>query len=199
MIDTDRAELLDGSERLFGSQDKIIICCMAFILVGLISTIDKISGYDLNLSVLHLAPIAMMTWAAGRAWGMLLSAIAVAVWVTMFRGSHHYAGNFYHYWNGVMLLISFWTVVILIARLHEFVRNNGRRFADVLECIEGAAYVADPAQGKVLCGNRRFREGFAGLSFDKLDQVYRASTLAKAHDISWPDGRSVVMHVLPGS
>ena len=192
------APLYSGGE-LFGRTDAIIVCCTALILFGVIVAIDRMTGYDLRLAVLHLGPIAMVTWTAGRAWGLLLSVVAVAFWAVMFRGSHHYAGNFYHYVDGVMLLVTFSIVVLLLSRIRTLMRNEGRRFADALECLDGAAYVADPALGAVLYGNRRCREDFADQSYAALEQAWRDAKGAKSREISWPNGHPVLLRTLPAA
>ena len=197
MTNTNQAERLDSGADLFGRVDPAIIVCTGLILAILISAIDKVTGYDLRLTALYLVPIAMVTWMTGRAWGLLLSVAAISVWVAMFRGSHHYARNVFHYLDGATLLVTFGAVVLLLGRVRELVRNDDSRFADALELIDGAAYVADPAHGMVLFGNQRFRAHFAGWSFDELEQAYRTGAQAKGREISWPDGRPVELRILP--
>jgi len=195
----DPKELPDSGADLFGHSEPAIVMCTALILVIAISVIDKMTGYDLRLTVVNVVPIVMMTWAAGRAWGMLLSVATISVWVAMFRGSHHYASNFYHYLEGAILLAAFGTVVVLLRRVRESVRNADLRFAETLECIDGAAYVADLARGMVLYGNHCFREKFAGWPFDKLEQAYQTGVHARGRELFWSDGRPVVLRILPTS
>jgi len=197
MSHTDPAGRLDSGADLFGRVDPAIVVCSALILAIAVSAIDKVTGYDLRLTALYLVPIAMVTWTTGRAWGLLLSVAAVCVWVAMFRGSHHYARNFFHYLDGATLLVTFGAVVLLLGRVRELLRHDDSRFADALDLIDGAAYVADPAQRMVLFGNRRFRENFAGWPFDKLEQAYRAGAQARARAIAWSDGRPVELRILP--
>lgn len=197
MSKSGQRELPDSGADLFGHFEPAIVVCAALILAIAISTIDKVTGYDLRLTILYLVPIAMMTWTVGHAWGILLSVATISMWVVMFRGSHHYASNFYHYLEGAILLVTFGTVVDLLRRMRAIMCNGDKRFADVLECLDGAAYIADPAHGMILYGNHRFREKFTGWSFDKLEQVYQTGVHAKGRELFWLDGRPVVLRILP--
>src|ERR1051325_1032105 len=79
----------------FGDYSPAVVCAAAVILVLAISVIDKLTGYDLQIGILYLVPAAMVSWTLGRAWGVGLSLVAAGLWVTLFRGEHHYSSNFY--------------------------------------------------------------------------------------------------------
>jgi hypothetical protein len=184
---------LSGSD-IFGQLGIGVTCACCVILVLAISVIDKLTGYDLRLVPLSLIPVAIITWVAGRAWGVLLSVITVAIWLAMFRGSHHHATDLLHYWDGAVVLATFLVAVILLARLRGEFQNANTRFASVLEEVEAAAFVADAARGEVLYGNRRFREGYPGRSWEEL-----RSFPARERRFNWFDGRPVVLRVLTGA
>src|SRR5206468_1421397 len=112
-----------GSE-LFGDYSPAVTCASAVILVLAISVIDKLTGYDLQVGILHLIPIMMVTWAAGARWGIAVSVVAVALWVSIFRGEHHYSSNLYFYWDAAELLVTFVTVSVLSGRLREALRAH---------------------------------------------------------------------------
>jgi hypothetical protein len=48
----------------------------SLILVLAISVIDKLTGYDLQIGVLHAAPIALVTWRVGRVAGLAFAVLA---------------------------------------------------------------------------------------------------------------------------
>jgi len=175
---------------LFGEYDTGIACASAVILVVVISAIDKATGYDLRLVILQLVPVAIVTWAAGRVWGLLTAVIAVGIWVVMFRGNHHYAANFFHYWDGVVMLGTFAVVVSLLARLREALRDSDARFTAALDAVDEAAYVVDPADGRILFSNGRFRERFDAETAPR--QPWRE------REIHWADGHVVTLRVLAG-
>lgn len=147
--------------------------------------------FDLRLAPLHLIPIAIVTSVAGRGWGMLLSVIALAVWTVTFRNSHHYASDAYHYWDGAVTLATFLVIVVVLARLRAAMVNSDLRFGSVLEEVDAAAFVADPAHDEVLYGNRRFRDAYPGRSWEDLKRLP-----ARERNFRWFDGRPVVLRVL---
>lgn len=188
---SDETLLPSAGSDFFGELDAGVICASCVILMVAIAVVDKLTGYDLRLAVLHLIPISIVTWVAGRAWGMLISAVVIAIWVVTFRGGHHHASNLLHYWDGAVMLATFLVIVLVLARLRENLVNSYARFAAVLEEIDAAAFVADATHGQVLYGNRRFRAAYPGRSWDAL-----RSLPAREREFRWFDGRPVILHVL---
>jgi hypothetical protein len=179
-----------GGADLFGEYGPAVTCASAAILVLAISVIDRLTGYDLQISILHLVPIAMVTWAAGRRWGLLLSLGAVALWFLIFRGEHHYSTPMYFYWDGIVLLIVFTTVAVLVARLRESLRAHELSFA-ILEKLDAPAYVVDLQRDVVLVGNSAFRAAFAGRPAEELAQFP-----AQESHFALADGRPALLRIL---
>ena len=178
-----------GSD-VFGEYGPAVTCASAVILVLAISVIDKLTGYDLQVGILHLIPIVMVTWAAGARWGIALSLGAVALWVSIFRGEHHYSSNIYFYWDAAELLVTFLTVAVLVAKLCEALRAHEFSLA-LLEKLDVPAYVVDLQRDVVLAGNRRFREGYDGRSAEEL-----AAEPAHEARFALQDGRPVLLRIL---
>jgi len=175
---------------LFGDYSPAVTVAAAVILVLAISVIDKLTGYDLQISIVQLLPIAMVTWAVGRTWGLALSAAAIALWITIFRGAHHYSSPIYFYWDAVGLLITFVTVVLLIGKLRDVLRGHELSIS-VLEKLDAPAYVVDLQGQAVLVGNREFRTAFEGRSAEELGRY-------PAHESRFKlaDGRSAMLRIL---
>jgi hypothetical protein len=152
---------------LFGDYSPAVTVASAVILVLAISVIDRLTGYDLQIGILHLVPIAMVTWALGRNWGLGFSAAVVALWIAMFRGMHNYASSFYFYWDALVLLVTFVTVALLLAKLREALRSHEVSLS-MLEKLDAPAYVVDLQRDVVVFGNREFRAGFDGRPAEEL-------------------------------
>jgi len=178
-----------GSD-VFGDYSPAVTCASAVILVLAISVIDRLTGYDLQVGVLQLIPIVMVTWSAGAKWGVGISLAAIALWVFIFRGEHHYSSNLYFYWDGATLLVTFLTVTVLTARLREALRAHEFSLA-ILEKLDVPAYVVDLQRDVVLAGNRRFRERYEGRSAEDLARE-------RAHEARFAlqDGRPVLLRIL---
>jgi hypothetical protein len=180
-----------GSD-VFGDYSPAVTCASAVILVLAISVIDKLTGYDLHIAILQLVPITLVTWAAGRNWGIGLSLAAIALWVFIFRGEHHYSSNLYFYWDAAQLLVTLLAVALLVARLREALRAHEFSLA-ILEKLDVPAYVIDLQRDVVLIGNRRFRESYEGRSAEDL-----AREPAHEARFALQDGRPVVLRILNG-
>jgi hypothetical protein len=174
----------------FGDSSPSVACAACVILVLAIAVIDKLTGYDLHLGVLYLVPITMITWSAGRTWGLALSAATVLLWLGIFSGQHPYANSFYFYWDAAVLFITLVVVVLLVARLREALRAHEIAFT-VLETLDAPAYVVDLQRGDVLVGNREFRAAFAGRAAEELAR-YRA----RESRFRLADGRPALLRVL---
>jgi hypothetical protein len=155
-----------------------------------ISVIDKLTGYDLQIAILYLIPVAMVTWTSGRNWGLGLSVAATGLWVFIFRSEHHYANNLYFYWDAAELLVTFVTVSVLVAKLRDALRAHEFSLA-ILEKLDVPAYVVDLQRDVVLAGNRRFREGYESRSTEDL-----AREAAHEARFALQDGRPALLRIL---
>jgi PAS domain-containing protein len=191
MGNPEQSALPQAGEDLFGRYGcAVTLACAAVLMCG-IAAIDKLTGYDLQLGILHLIPIAIATWAGGRAWGLAFSVVAIVLWLAIFRAAHHYGTDLYYYWDAVVLFGTFVLFTVLMARLHEELRASDSRFVNVLERLDAPVYVADPQRKEVLYGNQRFRDTLAASSYEALAQCR-----AKECALSWPDGRRVLLRIL---
>jgi hypothetical protein len=133
MGNPEQSALPEAGEDLFGRYGcAVTLACAAVLMCG-IAAIDKLTGYDLQLGILHLIPIAIATWAGGRAWGLAFSVMAIVLWLAIFRAAHHYTTTLYYYWDAVVLFGTFVLFTLLMARLHEELRASDSRFGNVLE------------------------------------------------------------------
>ncbi len=176
-----------GSD-IFGHYGAAVTCASAVILVMAISAIDKLTGFDLHLGYLNLIPIALVTWVAGRGWGIALGMAAIAIWLVIFR-VHSFVPAYY--WDSAVQLGIFVAFVELLTRLRDALACSNERLVKVLEELDAAVYVVDPRQGAVLYGNRHFRETLAEESYEAL-----ARHGARECRMHWPDGRRVVLRIV---
>jgi hypothetical protein len=131
-----------------------------------------------------------VTWAVGRRWGLAISAVAIALWITIFRSAHHYNRELYFYWDALVLLITFVTVVLLIGKLREVLRSHELSIS-VLEKLDAPAYVVDIQQQEVVVGNREFRAAFENRSAEEL-----ARYPARESRFHLADGRQAMLRIL---
>ncbi|WP_291994860.1 ATP-binding protein [Candidatus Accumulibacter sp. ACC003] len=123
-------------------------------LVVLVAALDYATGYELRLAILYLIPIAFATWAGGTRAGVVIVAVSTLSWLASFRSMNPYSGVVFFYWEGVVMVAMYLTVVVLLARLRVALSEADARFFRVLEELHAAVYVADEDSGAVLYANR---------------------------------------------
>jgi signal transduction histidine kinase len=87
------------------------------VLVGII---DYRTGFDLSFSVFYLLGIGLGTWFIGRWYGLLLSVLSVAIWMTGdFAAGERFSSPLIPIWNSTILLTFYSVVVWLLDSLHS--------------------------------------------------------------------------------
>jgi len=139
---------------------KFLTLAASLALVAVIAVADALTGYEIRLAILYLAPVALATWKLGGRAGAVVAGVAVVIWVVSFESSHPYSHLIYLYWEAAVLGASLLITVWLLVRLRAALERSDRRVMTVLEELESAVAVEDPHSGAVLYGNRRFNETF---------------------------------------
>ena len=190
MRDSEAARPAPAEADFFGDYSPAVTFAAGVILVLAIGVIDKLTGYDLHLGVLYLVPLTMVTWSSGLRWGLALSLGTAGLWLGIFSGAHHYSADFYFYWEGGVLFVTFAVVVLLTSKLRVALRAHDLSLT-VLEKLDAPAYVVDPQRDEVLLGNREFRAAFAGRGAAELARY-------PAHEARFilADGRPVLLRIL---
>src|SRR5262245_7184221 len=145
-----------GLERVRALRSAPFVIGVGFALVAAITAADYLTGYEIRLAILHLIPIALVTWLAGRGWGLAMSASAALGWCLAFQSSHYYSHEIYFYWEAAALVVTFVVVVVLLARLRDALARSDERFVRALEGLPAAVCVTDRASGRVLLSNHRY-------------------------------------------
>lgn len=126
-------------------------------LILLVAAADYATGYEVRLSILYLAPIALATWTAGISAGAAAASLASLCWLFSFRSEHFYSHQVYYFWEAAVMLGGFLAVVLLLARLRRALNQADERFARILEEMRAATYVIDEQRGDLLYANPEMR------------------------------------------
>ncbi len=173
---------------VFGDYGPAVTCAAALILVLAIATIDKLTGYDLQIGILHAVPVAMVTWAVGRIAGLAFTTLAVGLWISMFRGALAARGALSVSWDAAVLAATLLAFVVIIGRLREALRSPEVTYLDQLST---PAYVVDEQAGELLYTNAVFRDALRDRAVEDLRR-YPAIESA----IRWSDGRRAKLRIL---
>lgn len=126
-----------------------------------IAVADLSTGYELALSLLYIAPVLAATWAFGLRAGVIVSLLATAAWIaTDALAEHHYSLPIYRYWEGFIRLATFLLFALILDRLRRALARSDDRLLKVLEGLDAAVCVLDPAAGTILYRNRPFDTAF---------------------------------------
>src|SRR5712671_5670264 len=177
-----------GGVDVFGQYGAAVTCASAVILMLAIATIDKLTGHELRLLILYLIPVALVTWSAGRMWGLAMAAIAVVAWMVTFRATQPATDSLHFYWDGAVSLATLTVFAILIDRLHKALERSNARLFRVLEKLDNPVYVIDPRRQAVVYGNRRFRDTLQDRTYETLSRL-----AARECPLEWSDGRRVLL------
>lgn len=98
---------------------------LGFWLVGLIGTLDYLTGFEFSFSLFYLIPVAFVTWLADRGPGMLIAVASGAAWfVADFLTSLHYAHPAAIYWNAAMILCFYLIVTLILSALKNSLEHE---------------------------------------------------------------------------
>jgi K+-sensing histidine kinase KdpD len=104
---------------LFGQYSVGVICSSAVLLLLAIATIDRLTGAALHVHMLYIIPVGIITWAAGRTWGLVASVAAMSISVTTFFSQRLYSEDYLYYWEAAISLATLAVVAVVLHRLRE--------------------------------------------------------------------------------
>lgn len=117
--------LLTVLNKFLSGRSSAALAVFGFALVGLVGTIDFITGYELSFSIFYLLPIAFVTWFANRRIGFVLSGSSAVVWVLVDSASGHtYSHRMIPVWNAAVRLGFFIITTYLLGELKTQLRKE---------------------------------------------------------------------------
>ena len=198
-----------------------VCIAVCVVMTAVVATADYLTGYEVSLSVLYLAPVFVATWRFGTLGGVAAAVIATMTWYGIFANAHLYPHPFYYGWEALIRISTGIVFAILIDRLKIALARSDQRFVTVLEGLKAAVYVADLETGELLYMNEHGRAAFGGHDQSLQDLENRLSTkdtartgmiegypqyeaqdrvtgnwyLIEIHTLWWVDGRRASLHV----
>jgi len=91
---------------------------MGLVFILLLGAIDYLTGPEISFSLFYLLPISWVTWLAGRAAGIALSAAGATTWlIADMLAGYVYSHAAIPYWNAIIRLGFFLTVTYILTGL----------------------------------------------------------------------------------
>jgi diguanylate cyclase (GGDEF)-like protein len=101
----------------------------ALILMAIIGAVDAATGYEIQLSILYLIPVAGVAWYRGVRAGRAFAVIAMIVWFVADRwNGHQYSRVAILYWNTAVRGMFFGLFALLLSQL-RLAMNKAQRLA----------------------------------------------------------------------
>jgi diguanylate cyclase (GGDEF)-like protein len=151
------------------NQPARIVGCLAFALIIVLAGIDKITGYELSISVFYLIPISIAAWYGSRLMGYIVSGLSAGTWMIVeATSSIPYSQSWILFWNSAVRMIAFVIVAYLIAELRtQLQRQEQLARTDNLTGLLNRAGFFERAQ---LAANAASRYGYAiAIAYIDLD------------------------------
>jgi signal transduction histidine kinase len=174
------------------SPGRLLALCLA--LVTLVGVVDYVTGSELNVAMLYLAPIFMTAWTLGTHAAIVMSIIATTAWYISILYMHqNYSQPWLHIWDGSIQFVMFVIFGVVISKLKTALGHADERFATVLEGLDAAVYVSDAETGEVVYANEQFRKAFPATS--NVPSVPKGVHQSEFHDTD--RGRWYLVHSRP--
>jgi len=148
----------------FEKLSKLFYVTVGFVLIGIIGTLDFLTGYELSFSVFYVIPIFLVTWFAGRKLGIMTSIVSAFVWfVADIVAAHPYSHALIPVWNSLIRL----TFFLVITYLFSSLKNSTEREKELSrkDYLTGAA-------------NSRFFYKLAQMEIDRFQRYAHPFSLA---------------------
>ena len=118
-------ELLQTLDGVFGQIRRPILIANCLLLVGVIGTLDHLTGYEISFSIFYLVPIGIAAWHGNRKLGLWMSIVSAVVWlVTDLTGGHRYRWAIIPFWNATVRLGFFVVVSHLLSSQRDQLRRE---------------------------------------------------------------------------
>jgi diguanylate cyclase (GGDEF)-like protein len=106
--------LLAGLEK----QSKTFLVFIGFILIGIIGSIDYLTGNDFGFSIFYVLPIILVTWFTNQRLGFIVSFASAIAWlIADIAASQSYSFSLISFWNSFIRLAFFIIIASLLSSL----------------------------------------------------------------------------------
>jgi diguanylate cyclase (GGDEF)-like protein len=107
------------------ARSRAFVLLVGLLLIAGLGLVDFLTGPELRLFIFYWPPIALVTWYAGRRWGISFVVLAGATWLAANWGGYAAGARFgLAAWNGAVNATSFVLLAIVVARLRQRVERE---------------------------------------------------------------------------
>jgi hypothetical protein len=131
-----------------GRWPKSAIAALAVMLVAALGIADHITGPEISISILYLAPVLLASWYVGRRAGVGLAVLSALTWlIADITSGASYKQPAIRYWNAVSLFGFFLIVALMFSKLRgAFARERELSRLDFLTGVSNARAFSETAE-----------------------------------------------------
>jgi len=140
-----------------------------FLLIVFVGFMNLLTGWEIDLSLFYIAPVALSTWFLSLRAGVIACIVCTAAWFWIDVALiHTYTSEFVHYWNTFIRLSFFFLFAFLLNTLrnsHERARSLAR--TDGLTGLANSRYFYELLELEI-ARSKRYQHSFT-LAYIDLD------------------------------
>jgi signal transduction histidine kinase len=148
-------------------------------VLAFIGVVDYLTGFELLFSVFYLLEVALAAWFVGKGFGLLMSVLSVIVWIggDLAAGAH-YSNLVVPIWNAVILMVFYFIVVWLLARLRSLHKELEARVVERTRALTREMAERQRLEEEILKVSEREQRRIGHDLHDSLCQHLTATALA---------------------
>ena len=105
----------------WGQWPQRFVAPLCVCLVTVVGLVDYWTGYETFFFIFYLAAVYLAVWFVGSSFGVLISALSVAAWVSSnIEAGARYSSYFVPVWNASIMFLFYLVVVGLLVKLKKF-------------------------------------------------------------------------------
>ncbi|MEY4918550.1 MAG: hypothetical protein RL616_2463 [Verrucomicrobiota bacterium] len=112
----------------WGQWPQRFVAPLCVCLVTVVGLVDYWTGYETFFFIFYLAAVYLAVWFVGGSFGILISALSVAAWVSSnIEAGARYSSYFVPVWNASIMFVFYLVVVRLLVKIKNFNRELEQR------------------------------------------------------------------------
>jgi PAS domain S-box-containing protein len=152
--------LVNAFQSYMATRRKATVLSHALVMMAAIAVTNYFAGYDLQLAILYLIPIAAVTWACGQRTGLAFAVLGVVLWiVNNTLSGHRYVTPLYFHSDWIVRLTTYVIFVNVLSQLKdalgkadEALQRSEGRYQALVATLPYGVLEADLA-GRILLAN----------------------------------------------
>jgi len=109
----------------FENRSKFFWAIEGFVLIAGVGYVDYLTGYEISFSLFYLMPISLLTWFAGRRFGIAASIASALVWLMAeITTGQSYSHPAIYYWNSLVRFSFFIIFTLLIDTVEKMLKRE---------------------------------------------------------------------------